>query len=888
MSTSRLRPGLVELRRDLARTTALLAVLLIALGIVLVVPDAEAAPAAERISTSGNASAARIAARADVAGDGSYTSTKKLERTFATGAARTVVDERTVTVQVDQTRELRGRERIGISWSGARPSGGRAANPFGESGLSQEYPVVIMQCRGLDDPKLPKAKQLSPETCWTTTRMQRSQSGAERTAVWRHDLYADEADRAQKSGLEPFPAEKCGDIASLSTHLTPFVNAKGETFEACSADTMPPEAAVGAAFPAAELAAFTDRAGNGSAQFEVRTDIENESLGCSTSIACSIVVIPIMGISCLDTDRECRKAGQFEPGSSNFSQQGVDAAVSPALWWAESNWRNRFSVPLTFALPPNTCDVLDQRPAVGFYGSELLSQAAQQWAPAYCLNKSRFKFQHGRMSDVAGFRLMEQGEAVGAMVSGAHDSRGSDPIAYAPTAVTGFSIGYVIDRPDNAGEFTQLRLTPRLLAKLITQSYLGSDLGRGHPGMGANPLSINLDPEFKALNKGLDQIAREAGATLLSLSESSDVITTLTEYINADPDARAFVAGKADPWGMVVNPSYKGITLPTAEWPLLDQYVPTTEQQCRKDNPAVYFNQLAAPVTSMRTIAEAVLDAWPNVQTRCDRSTATDPWKLGRIDRQGLGARFMLGVVSLGDAARFGLRNASLQTKPGTFVGPTDAGLSRAISLAKQKKDKQPFAISQATVRKDGRAYPGAMVVYTAARLTGMAKADAKTAASFIRIATSEGQRAGRGNGQLPEGFLPITKSGATKKLYTEAREVASAVEAQKVATKPTKSPSTSPSDSPSAPGGGTTAPTGTTDPPASVPSAPDPEAAPTGSPSAVATAPVVTEPVVTAATEVQTSPMGQRLLLTLILVGIAGTLVSAGSRIYLFVRRTR
>ena len=114
-----------------------------------------------------------------------------------------------------------------------------------------------------------------------------------------------------------------------------------------------------------------------------------------------------------------------------------------------------------------------------------MAQAALQWAPAYCLSKKRFKFQLNQMSDAAGWNLMESGGAAAAFVSSPHRRTSDDPIGFAPTAVTGFAIGYNIDKPDNAGEFTDLRLSPRLVAKLLTQSYLGSDLGRGHPGIGA-------------------------------------------------------------------------------------------------------------------------------------------------------------------------------------------------------------------------------------------------------------------------------------------------------------------------------------------------------------------------------------------------------------------
>ena len=69
---------------------------------------------------------------------------------------------------------------------------------------------------------------------------------------------------------------------------------------------------------------------------------------------------------------------------------------------------------------------------------------------------------------------MESGVGRAAFVSSPHRRTSDDPVGFAPTAVTGFAIGYTIDRPDNAGEYTDLRLNPRLLAKLLTESYLGS------------------------------------------------------------------------------------------------------------------------------------------------------------------------------------------------------------------------------------------------------------------------------------------------------------------------------------------------------------------------------------------------------------------------------
>lgn len=822
-----------------------------------------------------------------------YSETKHLTRSFMVDGQELVIDERDVTVTASRTTDLRGRERIDISWSGAHPTGGRAASPYGEQGLLQEYPVVILQCRGLDDPSLPVAEQLRPETCWTSTRQQRSQLVDESAAVWRHDLHGTETDRAQKSGLSPIPPE-CSDVESFSTHITAFTAANGTVYPSCTAETMPPEAAVGAAFPPAEMAAYTDVDGNGAVKFEVRSNVENESLGCSNEVACSVVVIPIQGISCLDDDRECRRAGRFEPGSSNFAGDGVDAAVSPALWWSASNWRNRFSIPLSFGLPPDACDVLDARPPTGFYGSELLAQAALQWAPAYCLEEDRFKFQHNKMSDEAGFNLMETGGGVAALVSSGHEPKGENPVAYAPTAVTGFAIGYIIDRPDNAGEFTDLKLTPRLLAKLLTQSYLGSERGRGHPGMATNPVSINLDPEFQKLNPGLDSINREAGAVLLSLSESSDVLRTLTAYIAADEDALAFVAGKPDPWGMVVNPSYKKIDLPTSEWPLLDTFVPATTEECYLQNPAPYFTQLAAPVTSMRKIAEAVLDAWPNVQTKCERATTSDPWRIGRIDRQGVGSRFMLGVVSLGDAERLGLNQASLLTRRGTFVAPGAASMTKAVSVAEpSKRGDGPFTLDMEQVVKAGSAYPGTMVVYTAARTSGMEKDDAAKVAQFIEVAITEGQRAGYGNGELPDGYLPIRRSGPTAPLFAQARAVAKAVAAQSGATEePIQAESGDESGDKAVGDPGPSTPGSVTDAPADVPPAPVAEEVPEAEVAASPAEPTETatgrpEPVTMPDTRPVSSSVANRLIPTLLGIALLGALAASLMRLALARRRS-
>lgn len=759
------------------------------------------------LSTIGSTSSAHAADATAPA----YSAEQTLTRGFAAadGTVETQ-DTRTVTVNVDVTTHLLAREVIGVSWTGARPSGARTSDPRGEKGLGQEYPVVVLQCRGLDDPTLPADQQLRPETCWTTFFKQRSDSVDPSLAVWRHDLYATEAERVEQSASSDWPAACPAALDFLNQYQVPFRAANGTVYDACNAESQAPEMGFDGALPPNDLAAFTGLDGAGRADFDVRTSVENESLGCSAATPCSLVVIPIMGMSCVDSNVECRKTGKAEPGSSYNVSVGSDPAVGPAYWWAPSNWHNRFVVPLSFEAPPTPCSALDSRSPVDFFGSELLNQASLQWAPAYCLDPNRFKYRHNRMSESVAFSTVLRGSGAAAFVSTEQDNPQDVAVGYAPVAVTGFAIAYAMDLPDNKGPVTSLRLNPRLLAKLLTQSYVGSSLGAAHEGMADNPRGLNQDPEFLELNPNASRITVEAMATVLSLSIQSDVVEALTSYIAADPEALAFVHGTKDEWGMSVNPSYEDTELPTREWELKDIYVPAYGQECQRMNFATspYFSQIAAPVSQLATIAQDLLDAHPNVQTRCEKGTSTEPWKVGRVGTQDFGTRMMLGVVSLGDAVRYGLRTAELRTlgtrTGATFVPPSDTTLAAAVQMATQAAPGAPFLLDAGLLRSVPAAYPGTMIVHAVAKLGGLDATSAADVSRFISIATTEGQHRGTSIGDLPGGYLPIVAEGATAKLYASAEVVAKAIAAQSgaigaVAATPTPIPTATPMPVPAA-----------------------------------------------------------------------------------------
>lgn len=745
--------------------------------------------------------------------DAQYSATQVLTRKFTnTDGTTTTVDKRTVTVNVDTTANLRGRQKVRISWSGAHPTGALQEDIYKAVGLTQEYPVVIMQCRGTDP---------GPEDCWTTDRVKRfPESVFASSAVWRRDAYATAEHRARVyPPVSEWPPSNLVEVqtptgprteqrgcptdviaATEAVHGVPFVAADGTVYFGCNGFTTAPEASVvdgASSLPPNDLATVTRTDGTGWIDFEVRSAAENASLGCEAGVACSIVVVPIMGISCADANTECRKEGTYAPGALYSTVGGAPAqSVVGTYWWSASNWKGRFVVPVSFAPAADSCDVLDDRAPVDFYGSELLAAAAQQWQPAYCLSEDRFKFRYSRMIETSALTNVEAGSAVGAFVSRPETAETTDPLGYAPVAISGYEIAFMIDGPNGSGEQTQLKLTPRLIAKLLTNSYpgqtLSGTLAEQRPDLAKNPTVLQTDPEFLALNPNLAGLPRGiSGASLIYQSNPSDVIYALTSYIAADPDAMAFLAGQPDPWGMTVNQAYKGITLPVGEWPLLDPWVlPNYPAGCEGTASAAWFPRVSAPVSYLSSAASAVLDTWPTATTggkTLNLPDGTIQCVASRVDRQSFGARFILGLSALGDAERYGLHAASLFTGgtvnadgvDATFVSPDDASLEAAVSVASQEAPGGVFTVDSSALRSVPEAYPGTMIVHAAAKLSGLSATSAAQVATFIRTATTEGQVSGQDVGQLAAGYLPLTNSGSTAPLFASAQLVAAAIEGQ-------------------------------------------------------------------------------------------------------------
>lgn len=752
-------------------------------------------------------------AAAEVVG---VTKSVQAERVHLIDGQNQVVDKRSVTVKVDNTTGLRDRQSINVSWTGARPTGGVVLDPNASRASRQEFPVVLIQCRGTETDGLRR------ENCFTQSAQERFSGGTSTPfPAWRLDRHAPPEERERYVGV---PAQRPATCLTpeLAERWLPFVAADGTTYaggpQTCA--QQPPEAVEvedgSLSLPNNTTYAESLPDGSGSSRFNVRTAENNASLGCTEKVACSLVVIPILGISCdaqasqLAADQrpedaetaaaaaaDCTADGRYLPGTRVDNGTPPDVAVTGGLWWSESNWRHRLTIPLSFAPAANLCDIVGAE-GVDLYGSELLVPATQQWAPTFCLDAKRIPFKHVQTGEPQARNLVKTGTIDAALTSLAPEGGYGSPVVSAPLAVSGFAIGFTIDDGQKR-EMRRLNLTPRLIAKLLTQSYsVSSTIRREYEALSANPLNITQDPEFRALNPDAPTSSPHVGAaTLLNLSSGSDVVSALTAYINADPEARSWLDGQPDPWAMVVNPNYKNIELPVDTWELRDTFVarPAAGNRCLELVPVPYLPLVAAPVTRLSLISQAMQFSIATSQIACEDAGPLQPVppRSVAVGRQPKGGRFMLGVMSLGDAARYQVDTAALQTSAPAnvtarfttaegrrFVEPTTDALKATARAFVPDETSGIWQVPYAElVRTAADGYPGTMVTYAAVPTQGLAKEEAAGYAALVRYAAGPGQIVGTQQGQLPQGFLAMTAANGLGPLASFSLRAADAIEAQ-------------------------------------------------------------------------------------------------------------
>jgi hypothetical protein len=461
-------------------------------------------------------------------------------------------------------------------------------------------------------------------------------------------------------------------------------------------------------------------------------------------------------------------------------------------------WANRIAIPLEFNPVESPCTLGSDERRIS--GSELALPAVASWQPALCQGSSRPPFSFAPIAESAARRQLTS-NAPGSpgliAVSQPLDTNDpSDPLVYAPLTLSGMAIGFNVERLPQSNppapldeqqlagvRVADINLTPRLVAKLLSQSYADAvKVGGSSPSpsasyawVSANPRNLAEDPDFRQFNPEFTQLAASNSRTMASLQlpvGNSDAAQQLWTWVLADPEAKAFLDGTPDQFGMKVNPVYATNAAANPNGLAFGDPIPNSfpkaDSYCFQAQP-VNFGSVIPPqlcgtdwVPYTRNFAEAAQNTraasdGAKIDGNNDALTPADAWK--RTIPQQPGNRSMISVTDTASVAQFGLQAARL-TRAGddganrTFIAPTDASLTAGAAAMVSKTEPQVLE-PDPTVNAPG-AYPLTSLTYAVVRPLALSTAERADFAAFVDFATKGGQVPGLDFGQLPRGYVPL------------------------------------------------------------------------------------------------------------------------------------
>ncbi|MFG2945066.1 hypothetical protein [Streptomyces adustus] len=618
-------------------------------------------------------------------------------------------------VTVHQTKDLRS-QGVRVSWEGGTPTS--------EGDFRRNY-LQIMQCWG-DDPAGPTREQCVFGATGVPVALG---TLAQSRSVVAGTGFAGDPEETQYTGANAFvPFRPVGGLPPTTSTKDPTYFGPLDTNE--------------------QAAARVFTGGSGEVNFEVQDATEAPHLGCGMNTApaggtpvprsCWLVVVP---------------RGTHNPDGTDVTRAGEDGTVDGSPLSA-TNWAQRMVVPLHFLQVDEFCPKGQaERPTAG---SELVTDAVTSWQPKLCsATDSTFAFTQGGEEEA---RSQVQGTTADSPLLGftvapvAQDD--GTKIVQAPVAVSGVAVAFFVEGPD--GVVQDMKLTPRLLAKMLTHSYQKDvSLAQGHaPHLAGNPDFFNEDPEFKKLNPKFPVLSGQPRSLLVPL-QSSDTTKLVWNWLQTDTEARDFLSGKADPWGMKVNPYFKDLKLAEStsltDFPKVD---PTVTDALANGTPPLTYT-----LTDLNPYTADLHDG--ALRTLRGNDNRTIQWQAGDNSPPKLindpalwGRRAVLAIVDTASAQRYGLATAALRNADGTFVHPTTATLTAGVAAMKPTA-ADASVLDPDPARAKGQAYPLTAVAYAAASMNQ--DAAARTAyAQFIRYAAGPGQTAGVSAGQLPAGYAPL------------------------------------------------------------------------------------------------------------------------------------
>jgi hypothetical protein len=518
--------------------------------------------------------------------------------------------------------------------------------------------------------------------------------------------------------------------------------------------------------------ASSDSNGSGQDFFQVLTATEAPGLSCGQPESsgatrnCWLVIVP---------------RGQFD--ANGFQLHGNSPLVgNPAgSPLSASLWAQRIQIHLDFAPIGANCAIgaAQERQMIG---TELVSHAMFSWqhalnAAANCRtiygysqvpeSGSTTQLSNPDGGDGLAFTTIPIGSEV--TRSGGTPAGTVPPLVYAPVAASAVTFGFNINLPSTNGfDGTPVKLTPLLVAKVLTQSYR-FDLPDFFPAGNApgpdwalkNPLTIAQDPEFERLNPTVSDGGVATSLAPLLTEDRSQVNLQVWQWIRSDPSARDWLSGKPDPNGMVVNPSYQALGLgatPFDSYPRADQTCFNTLGVNEKDPGRCsvlllpYVHNLEDGAATVRAASNPLGPGWDPTAQAPDGSTGW--WTKATLE--GPRTTFMWTITDSANLAGYGLVPADLCDPAGNnCVSPDTASIATALSTA--KPDSAGLVhVNPAAPGTGG--YPLVDVTYAAVR-TNQEPAALADFATLIDFAAGPGQTQGVDPGQLPEGYLPLPDS---------------------------------------------------------------------------------------------------------------------------------
>ncbi len=555
--------------------------------------------------------------------------------------------------------------------------------------------------------------------------------------------------------------------------------------------------------------------------FETQSAATAPHLGCGgapdPTRACYLVIVP-RGEHASVERPNCQLPGLGIP-EEQVAQLG--SPVNPACDY----WANRIVVPLDFQPVRSACAAGSQE--VRLVGTELAASAMSSWQRQLC-STAGTAFTLNTVADATARDQLVAGQSTFVMTNRPVTAEGLDEegaqqlrdaaLVYAPTTVSAVSIAFIASKERQV--VTDIRLSPRLIAKMLTQSY--GALGGGAfyrnidpvPGWNTNPLYLSRDPEFTALNPNVPA-NMDQGQLIVTGPSGSDAISQVWAYLQADDAARAFLAGEPDNVlpgdegnsGMRINPYF----LPQGS---ANAQVPTMRENTSPDRLSTSLDPVPGAFTKVglvkpdgtpmclcdtpldtigksddtkmprviqlqlnQTLRYDSLQAWPYAENyhqaaslvfRADTGSKTE-WDgsyfngpnvtPGRYRANGLSFpwdTYLNGLIDSPTALHYQLNQAQLQLPNKRGVFASPDASGMTQAVAAAVATGTPGVSVVDPAKVGAGAYPLTLITYSAVNLKASTPELRASYANFLEYVATSGQVSGTGVGELPPGYLPL------------------------------------------------------------------------------------------------------------------------------------